>query len=216
MIRNLLYIPILLCLACAGCSSGDNLNNNAVKVDADKIESPDKDSYLVDIANLAETVDKGFEDGWICRRNSRVLKSGYRFVSPKQKARFAIAYNDMLVERNQNLAKSIDSYVPYSERFKFALKWWLNSSDKEKFLDEKAKKKVVWLHESMLDASELYFRIFEKMNLKIINNAVLMAHEKEQDMVFNYMEQEGQPGSFSKQYAKWADKLKALNSDSLK
>jgi hypothetical protein len=38
-----------------------------------------------------------------------------------------------------------------------------------------------------------------------VNSAAVLAHYKEQDMVFNYMENERTPGSFSDQYVNWKE-----------
>lgn len=163
--------------------------------------------YLKEITALARELDKGYEDGWICGRNSRVHKSGYRLVSPEMKAEFALAYQQMLNQSGQNLAVEVNSYVPYSKRFEFALNWWQQSKAVTQFDSQSTKKKVVWVHESLLDGSELFWRAFENENQGAVNSVSVMAHDKEQDMVFNYMEAEGMPGNYSEQYSKWSKVL---------
>lgn len=171
-----------------------------------KLKDEEKQKYLSEITVLAAKLDKRFEDGWLLGRNSRVLKTGYRVVKPEIKAAFALAYHDMIIDSNQNLSQNINSYVPYSKRTAFAYKWWSNSPAKESFEEESLKKQVYWMHESILDASELFWRIFEKDYGSKVNSVMVLAHDKEQDMVFNYMEKEGQPGTFSDQYVIWKNK----------
>ena len=178
------------------------------------LSEPQIVEYRKEISLMASKLDRKFEDGWICGRNARVLKSSYRTVNPDIKADFALAYQDMIRKSNQNLAASINSYVPYDKRFEFALDWWLSSPAKETFRKEKTRKKVQWLHESMLDASELFWRVFELKNRHSINSAFVLAHDKEQDMVFNFMEKEGKPSTFSNVYTRWKDRLESLSGES--
>ena len=171
-----------------------------------KLEGKEKDIYLAKITALAASLDRKFEDGWIAGKNSRVLKTLYRGVDPSIKAEFALAYQAMIVDSNQNLSQSLESYIPYSKRAEFAYQWWSNSVVKDKFLAEPLKKRVYWVHESMLDASELFWRVFEKEYASRVNSAMVLAHYKEQEMVFDFMEKDGSPSSFSEQYHHWKKK----------
>lgn len=204
--ENLIFIIGAL-LVLAGCHVEENVSNKPTKSSFRALTKAERSEYRKEITALAFRLDRKFEDGWICGRNSRVLKSSYRIVDPEIKADFALAYHKMIRESNQNLAASIGSYVPYDKRFEFALNWWRNSKAETLFQKEKTKKKVQWLHESMLDASELFWRVFEKKYRKEINNAFVLAHDKEQDMVYNYMEKEGNPSTFSNVYVRWKDRL---------
>lgn len=159
-----------------------------------------------DIETVARRADQSLEEYWICNRNARVLKTGYAAVKPEVKAKFAIAYQKMVDASGQNLAADLNTYLPYSKRAEFALKWWRESEYKDAFEKENKKKKVQWIYESMLDASELYWRAFETRHTNLVNSGAVLAHDKEQDMVFNYMENEQTPSSFSEQYTKWSDK----------
>ncbi|MBZ0189014.1 MAG: hypothetical protein K8F91_22405 [Candidatus Obscuribacterales bacterium] len=174
---------------------------------ADLGASDQSQTYLTDIEALASKVDRGFEDGWIAGHSSRVLKSGYRRIDPLIKAKFATAYNTFIEGQKQNLALDLETYVPYSKRFQFGLDWWRASEVAAQFEAETVKKKVVWVHESLLDASELFFRAYEKRNSKAMGSASVLAHDKEQDMVFDYMETPHKRGSYSETYVKWAKKL---------
>ncbi|MCA9816450.1 MAG: hypothetical protein R3C24_13980 [Cyanobacteriota/Melainabacteria group bacterium] len=201
--------------ACTGKSqdtvgSGSGAESQAVSTGKSGVTAEERALYTKEIAAMAEQLDRTYEDGWICGRNTRVHKSGYRDVSPQIKAQFAVAYQEMLNKTDQNLAMEASSYVPYSKRFKFALDWWKNSDAREAFLKEPTKKKLVWLQESMLDGSELFWRVFEKLNPGKVNSVAVMAHDQEQDMVYNYTEREGHPGSFSQQWVIWSDTLAAV------
>ncbi len=206
---------VLLVGACTGKSqdavgSGSGIESKAVSTGKSGATVEERALYTKEIAAMAEQLDRTYEDGWICGRNTRVHKSGYRDVSPQVKAQFAVAYQEMLNKTDQNLAMEASSYIPYSKRFEFALDWWKNSDAREAFLKEPTKKKLVWLQESMLDGSELFWRVFEKLNPGKVNSVAVMAHDQEQDMVYNYTEREGHPGSFSQQWVIWSDTLAAV------
>ncbi len=164
-------------------------------------------SFVNDVTTLAAQADQRMEDGWICNRESRSLKSGYRQVSPQVKAAFAMDYHKMVEASGQNLAMDLDSYLPFTRRLEFALQWWRKSSYKEAFQESKPNKRLIWLYESILDAGELWWRTFETRNPKLVNSAATLAHDKEQDMVFNYSEAEGKPSTFSELYHKWKNDL---------
>jgi hypothetical protein len=166
-------------------------------------------TLVENIEAVAQRADRNFEDGWICNRNARVLKTGYARVSPKAKAQFALAYRKMIEAQGENLATDVTTYVPYKKRADFALDYWRKSDSASAFEAETTKKKVQWIYESMLDAGELFWRAYEILHPQQVNSAAVLAHYKEQDMVFNYMEDEGTPGSFSDQYVKWVAREKA-------
>lgn len=158
---------------------------------------------LASIRDVAQTADNNFEETWICNRNPRVLKTGYARVPAQGKAEFALAYRQMLEAQNENLAMDINTYVSYEKRAAFARDYWRNSKYADAFAKETDKKKVQWIYESMLDAGELFWRGYESLHPEQMNSAAVLAHYKEQDMVFNYMENEHKPSSFSEQYSKW-------------
>lgn len=199
--RLLFGAVLVLSLSISACHSPGNssvhTSTEPVTIEEERL------IYGKKIAAMAEELDHGFEDGWICGRNTRVHKSGYKDVDPNVKAEFALAYQEMINKTSQNLAVDIDSYVPYSKRFEFALNWWRHSKAGEAFEKESVKKKIVWVHESLLDGSELFWRVYELQHPGQVNSVAVMAHDKEQDMVFNYMEREGEQGTFSKLYKKW-------------
>lgn len=165
----------------------------------------DEKVLLERIEDVARRADGTFEDGWICNRNARVLKTGYARVSPRIKARFALDYRKMLEAEGENLAFDLNSYVPYKKRSRFAIDYWRNSEYAKAFESETRKKQVQWVYESMLDAGELFWRAYELLHPDLVNSAAVLAHYKEQDMVFNYMEDEKTPGSFSQQYVNWEE-----------
>ena len=211
----ILLVATLSVCSCSGKSqdsvgSGSGVESKPVSTGKSGVSAEERALYTKEIAAMAEQLDRTYEDGWICGRNTRVHKSGYRDVCPKIKAQFAVAYQEMLNKTDQNLAMEASSYVPYSKRFKFALDWWKGSDARQAFIKEPTKKKLVWLQESMLDGSELFWRVFEKLNPGKVNSVAVMAHDQEQDMVYNYTEREGHPGSFSQQWVIWSDTLPAL------
>lgn len=164
---------------------------------------------LEEIESIATKADGTFEDGWICNRNARVLKTGYARVPPKGKAEFALEYRKMLEATGENLALDSATYVPYQKRSDFTRDYWEKSEYAKAFNAEPKKKKVQWVYESMLDGGELFWRAYESLHPEQMNSAAVMAHYKEQDMVFNYAESERTPGTFSEQFIKWTENGKA-------
>ncbi len=191
---------VLFSLLFSGCGSIQHPT-----LGKDNLEARTADVAIIreKIESIAERADHGLEEAWICGRNARVLKTGYVKVSPKGKADFAIAYEKMLESTKENLAQDVNSYVPYSRRAEFAHQFWTKSDSAKAFEQESKKKKIQWIYESLLDASELFWRAYEQVHPEQVNSAAVMAHYKEQDMVFNYMEDEKTPGSFSGEYVKW-------------
>ena len=83
--------------ACTGKSqdtvgSGSGAESQAVSTGKSGVTAEERALYTKEIAAMAEQLDRTYEDGWICGRNTRVHKSGYRDVSPQIKAQFAVAY----------------------------------------------------------------------------------------------------------------------------
>lgn len=215
-------IPALAALLISGCSQSTGVSssqapggshsdaaNGSAAPGPRPLSDGEIDALHEDIATLAARVDRGFEDGWIAGHSSRVLKSGYRLIDPEIKADFACAYRKFIEKRHQNLALDMSTYVPYTDRFQFGLDFWRSSRAAEKFAAETVKKQVVWVHESLLDASELFFRAYEARNPGTTDSFAVLAHDREQDMVFDFMENQGKRGSYSDTYVKWAGKLKS-------
>ena len=204
---------VLLLSACSaktvettGRPASDSAVNVTKQLSSDEV-SKERSELTASATAIAERADRGIVDGWICGEYSRALKSGYLKVDPATKADFAIAYHEMVDGSGQNLANDLASYLPFSKRAEFALDWWKSSKYGDTFAREKKNKKLLWLYESMLDAGELFWRAYEMKYPNSINSADTMAHYKEHEMVFNYMESQMSPSTFSEQYAKWKSKL---------
>ncbi|GEM_PF-529618 len=205
---TLIVLSLICALSVSSCGSlsGSQLPHN--EPNSGKLTS--LDTLATTIEDVARRADGTFEDAWICNRNARVLKTGYSRVSPKEKAKFALSYRKMLEAQGENLAADLNSYVPYKKRSDFTLDYWRHSEYAKAFEAETKKKKVQWIYESMLDAGELFWRAYELLRPEQVNSAAVLAHYKEQDMVFNYMEDERTPGSYSDQYVNWNEKDKAV------
>lgn len=152
-----------------------------------------------EVAAVASEADKTLVDGWICGRDPRTFKSPYRTISPQEKAAFALAYRDFIAGKHQSLAQSRSTYIPYKERSAFARHYWENSKEAEEFKKEQEKYQIAWIHESLLDGSELLFRAMERKLGAGLDSVVIMAHDVEQNMVSKYMEDEMTEGTFSGQ-----------------
>ena len=152
-----------------------------------------------EVAAIAKVADRDLVDGWINGRDPRVFKSYYKTLTPMQKAQFAMAYHDMIEKSDQNLAQSYKTYIPYKKRVAFARNYWENSEFGAKFKSEIEKMQVAWIHESLLDGSELWWRAAEKRFGNAISSPAQMAHDVEQNMVSKYMEDEGTESTFSQQ-----------------
>lgn len=181
----------LACLSTTGCSS-DSTPASSV---SHQTQSPGYDEVL----NLTTVHEKQVDDGWYFNQYPRIFKTQYAGASPDLKARFAVDYAEMLKTAHQDLVANWDSYVSYTARTEFANKWWHEHDDTGRFakLDSNRKLHVVWLHESILDASELWWRSFEIKNAEGLPTEQALAHDEEQKKVFNYMDHEGQPRSLS-------------------
>jgi hypothetical protein len=140
----------------------------------------------------------GIVDGFFFGEEARNFKTPYLLTTPELKTDFALAYEQMLTDSNENMLKNWQSYVPYSKRSQFARKWWTDHS--EEFGKQSEKMKILWIHESMLDGSELWFRAIEKLNKGNIDSPSVLAHDEEQRMVFKYAENDHSEGSLSSQF----------------
>jgi hypothetical protein len=184
----------------SGEVSGENISGSSERVTID------------DVAAIAKKVDLGFEDGWIAGREARFFRSPYRTLSAHDKAQFALAYHDFLEPFHQDLGNNLATYVPYKTRAAFARQYWLSSSSGEKFKNEKEKYQVAWIHESLLDGSELWWRAAEKRFGSKIDSVLALVHDTEQNMVAKYMEDEKTEGTFSGQMSdKSIKKPKSVN-----
>lgn len=213
--RFILTIPVvtsllLAAVLVAGCNDSKESKSSATRQGATSSQSQadgkePEEVYLKAIEQLAYAKDTSHEDGWFVASHSRVFKSDYAFVIPSVKAEFAVAYQKMLDKSGQNLAANISTYVPYSKREAFAREWWNNSEYSKEFKATPVKKQIAWCYESVLDGSELFWRIFEERHPGQVNSAAVLAHDKEQEMVFDYREDEKTPGSFSTRFAAWKE-----------
>ncbi len=144
----------------------------------------------------AQRLDKIFEDGWIAGRDPRTFKTLYGKVPAETKARFAVDYADMMKGSGQDLVGNWSSYLPYSTRAQFALKWWSRDAV---FLKQEERKQNIWIHEALLDASELYWRVWERKENP--SSPQVVAHDVDQNMVYKFMENDhcvGTWGDFRK------------------
>lgn len=142
------------------------------------------------VLRLAEEMDQGCADGWIAGREPRIFKSGYRRKPSVRKAQFAMEYAEFLAARKENLGKNISSYVPYDARAIFAYDFWRSDPDFQKASEHIQN---YWIHESLLDAGELYWRALE--GTKPPDSTAVIAHDTEQNMVFKFMESEHEQGT---------------------
>ena len=129
-------------------------------------------------------------DGWFFGSDSRSLKSGYTKSTSALKAQFACDYMKMLVDQKEDLVMDWKSYVPYSEREKFARAWWSDSKHSTAFKTEPYYKQIIWLHEALMDGSELWWRALEKHCPDGVPSSAALAHDSEQQMVSKYKENE--------------------------
>ncbi|MBX9688317.1 MAG: hypothetical protein K2X27_16530, partial [Candidatus Obscuribacterales bacterium] len=111
------------------------------------------------IEDLAAAADSTVEDGWFYGRDPRLFKSLYRKISPEQKADFAMEYHSWIKTQAQNLIADFKTYIPYSKRASFARTWW--SKKNKLFPKEEDKQQVLWVHEAIQDAGELWWRAVE-------------------------------------------------------
>lgn len=206
-LQLLVSIVLILISSCLISSCSNEPAKNSTTTPSKKIQS--QDNIKLEIKNLAESLDKTLVDGWYFGAESRTLKSSYRKVPAELKADFAIAYQKMLEERNQNMARNFESYVPYSARYHFANEWWQKKDPQ--YLQENFKYRLLWCHEALMDASELYFRAQENMRGSDISSVNAIAHDEEQKLVSKYAEDTHSHSTFSKHYGEELDKIKNKN-----
>jgi hypothetical protein len=204
-------ILMTLSLSLTSCSSGERfsyfrpLRNGSAGdsqiASSQKLKNADPNNRVTveEVETIAAEVDKGYADGWIDGRDPRVFKSPYKDLTALQKAQFAMAYHDMVEKSDQNLGQSYKSYIPYKKRVQFARQYWENSDLSPLFKKAIEKMQVAWIHESLLDGSELWWRAAEKRFGNAIDSPTQMAHDVEQNMVSKYMEDEGTESTFSQQ-----------------
>ncbi|MBX9573269.1 MAG: hypothetical protein K2X77_30500 [Candidatus Obscuribacterales bacterium] len=150
------------------------------------------------IEKMAKDADNTVVDGWFFGQEARLLKSFYRKVEPADKAKFAVAYHKWIRSKNQDMVRNFESYVPYSQRASFARDWW--SKENPRFLKQETKYQVLWMHESIEDAGELWWRAVEKLRESPVSSMEVLAHDEEQKMVSKFMESSRSPhGSISDQ-----------------
>lgn len=191
-----------LCLtSCVAPVSNFGGEGHSLATDApvQSVSDPNNRVTVDEVASIAAKADLDYVDGWIDGRDPRVFKSYYKSISPMQKAKFAMAYHDMIEKSDQNLAQSYKTYIPYKKRVAFARKYWQDSELGPKFKSEIEKMQVAWIHESLLDGSELWWRAAEKRFGNAISSPAQMAHDVEQNMVSKFMEDEGTESTFSQQ-----------------
>lgn len=203
----LILLALPLCLASCGRSSVSADSGGAPVLDpsaersSQKLKNADPNNRVTveEVEAVAADVDRGFADGWIDGRDPRVFKSPYKGLTALEKAQFAMAYHDLVEKSDQNLGQSYKTYIPYKKRAQFARHYWETSALGPKFKAAIEKMQVAWIHESLLDGSELWWRAAEKRFGDAIDSPTQMAHDVEQNMVSKYMEDEGTESTFSQQ-----------------
>ncbi len=214
-VASLCVVVLILSLALTSCAaaesgsatsiSGSSQASRASSSTVNSAPSPLDRVTVADVEAIAKVVDLGFEDGWIAGRDARVFKSPYRNLSARDKAEFAVAYHDWLEPLHQDLANDLSTYVPHKKRAAFAREYWEHSSASALFKSAIEKYQVAWIHESLLDGSELWWRAAEKRFGKRIDSVLALVHDTEQNMVSKYMEDEKTESTFS---AQMSDKTK--------
>jgi hypothetical protein len=187
---------LLTVLALSSCSILTQQNQQDHRLAATALKDPDQIYPLV-LQEATELQGK-IIDGWFRGEDPRSLKSGYRDSPSAIKAHFACDYARMLNENGQDMVKRWASYVPYSKRSDYARKWWSAPENSTDFAKATHWMQIIWLHEAMLDGSELWWRALEKQYPGGIDSAAALAHDQEQDMVGKFKENESSPArSFS-------------------
>ena len=182
-------------------NSAHPLNHSADSNPLDAAKSPGPSKILdpkqmeESMKSIASAADNTVEDGWFFGQEARIMKSFYRKVTPEDKARFAMAYHNWLATKNQNLERDFESYIPYSQRADFARKWWTEQNPR--FAKQENKYQVLWVHESIMDAGELWWRASERIAGDPVNSMTVLAHDEEQKMISKFMETTKSPGSLS-------------------
>ena len=201
LIYKIIYFHLLLFVACFALDACTSLPQSAHQKDlSDAALNSEVDAYERDPHTLypivlkeATELEGKVIDGWFFGSDSRSLKSGYTKSTSALKAQFACDYMQMLLEHHQDLVKNWQSYVPYSQREKFARAWWSDPKHSTAFVDEPYYKKILWLHEALMDASELWWRALERQCPDGVPSTQALAHDSEQQMVSNFKEDEHSP-----------------------
>jgi hypothetical protein len=188
--RELLLLGACI-VAMAGCSEQPSTPPVMPKIPDEQI----KQSMI----EQAHQVDQTVVDGWFFGQEPRLFKSAYRKTTPEQKADFAMAYERMIADSGQRMEVKWDSYVPYSKRSEFARAWWSDAAHDNEFVKQDPRYKVLWIHEALLDGSELWWRSYEKLGGEKVPAPAVLAHDAEQSLVSRYSESDHNPGSFSTQ-----------------
>jgi len=182
-------IAMALCLTVSACGGGN------VTTTPTQLMFPDsKIRPLIE----ADAKQLGIVDGFYFGEEARNFKTPYLLTTPEMKADFALAYEAWLAKQGENMLQNWQSYVPYSKRSEFARQWWTEHS--KEFVTQSKKMKILWIHEAMLDGSELWFRSIENLNKGNVDSPSVLAHDEEQRMVFKYAENDRSEGSLSSQY----------------
>ncbi len=190
------FLLILFTVAiCSACTVVDQ-SAATQKTESNKAAAI-PENYKTCIQELAKNADDTVVDGWFFGQEPRMLKSFYRKIPAEQKAEFAIAYHDWMSNSGEDLIQDFKTYVPYSKRANFAFDWWAKKV--ERFTKQEKKQQVLWAHESIQDAGELWWRANEKLNAAAVDSPQTLAHDEEQRMVSKFMENENSPGSISDQ-----------------
>lgn len=162
-----------------------------------KTEGDELKTFHAEIIKIAESADNTVEDGWYYGQDPRIIKSFYRKISPSQKADFAIAYHNWMVQFQEDLVANFKSYVPYSSRADFAYGWWKDNAPE--FEKQEEKYKVLWAHESVQDANELWWRAAVNLQTVHPDSGLTIAHDEEQRMLAHFMDNEATQSTISEQ-----------------
>lgn len=198
--RNWISTTLAACFLCASCAdlSTAELNGKSDLPARTRTSTfTTSTDYKSNMQDIAARADETVVDGWFYGQDPRFFKSFYRKIPAEMKAEFALAYHNWLSKFNQDLAKDFNSYVPYSKRADFAMEWW--SKHEPRFKSEPLKMQVLWVHESIQDAGELWWRAGEKLRPESKDATQTLAHDEEQKMVAQFMEKENSPGRISDQ-----------------
>lgn len=167
-----------------------------------EFHAPPPHSILVDptvdeVRAEADKHERVMVDGWYFGELPRIFKSPYGLIPLDDKVRFAVAEAEFLKQSKQNMAKDMSTYVPYTKRAEFAQKWWQVSNQAKSFTEQPEKLHILWIQESLMDGSELWWRALEDKNRATMDAMRALAHDEEQKRVSQFLDVEGQPRSLS-------------------
>ncbi|MBI2809505.1 MAG: hypothetical protein HYX67_01550 [Candidatus Melainabacteria bacterium] len=188
--RRLALLSICV-FAFAGCTEQPVTPRVMPKIPEDQLKKS--------IIEQAHQVDQTVVDGWFFGQEPRLFKSAYRKTTPEQKADFAMDYAKLVADSGQQMDVKWDSYIPYSKRREFAIAWWSDPAHDTEYLKQDPKYQVLWIHEALLDGSELWWRSYERLGGPQVPPPAVLAHDAEQSLVSKYSESDHNPGSFSTQ-----------------